>query len=79
MQVQRAHNHARPKTLTKKGGVQAETKAQPQTPPTPAGKRGATPQTVPKNTHPRPQPGLAALPKPTPQHNLDPITNATQQ
>ena len=79
MQAERAQNDARPKTLTKKGGVQAKTQAQPQTSQTPAGKRGATPQTVPKHTHPRPQPGLAGLPKPTPKHNPDPITSATQQ
>ena len=79
LQAERAHNHARPKTLTKKGGVQAETQVQPQTPQTPVGKRGTTPQAVPKHTHPRPQPGLAGLPKPTPKHNPDPITNATQQ
>ena len=72
VQAERARNHARPITLTTKAGVQAETQAQPQTPQTPAGKRGATPQTVPKYTHPRPQPGLAGLPKPTPNHNPDP-------
>ena len=79
VQAERAHNHARSKTLTKKGRVQAETQAQPQTLQTPAGIGGATPQTVPKHTHPRPLPGLAGLPKPTPKHNPDPITNATQQ
>ena len=55
--------------LTKKGGVQAETKAQPQTRQTAAGRGGAKPHTVPKHTHPRPQPGL---PKPKPKHNPDP-------
>ena len=57
---------------------QAETEAQPRTPQT-AGTRGTTPQTVPKHTHPRPQPGLAGLTKPTPNHKPDPNTNAAQQ
>ena len=54
--------------------MQAETQAKPQTPRTPAGKRGAKPQTVPKHTHRRPQPGLAGLPKPKPNHNPDAST-----
>ena len=78
-QEERAHSHARPKTLPRTGGVQAETQTQPQTPRTQAGKRGGKPQPVPKYTHPRPQPGLAGLPKPKPKHNRDPSTNATQQ
>ena len=73
----RAHD-ARPIALTTKGRVQAETQSHPQTPQTPAGKRGATPQTVPENTHPRPEPGLAGLPKPTPNNNPDPNTNTIQ-
>ena len=56
----------------------AETKAQPRTPQT-ANTRGTTPQTVPKHTHPRPQPGLAGLTKPTPNRQPDPKTNAAQQ
>ena len=74
VQAERAHNHAHPITLTTKGGVQAATQAQPQTPQTPASKRGATPQTVPKHTHPRPQPGLGGVtethtqPQPGPKH-----------
>ena len=78
-QEERAHSHARPKTLPRTGGVQAETQAQPHTPRTPAGKRAAKPQPVPKDTHPRPQPGLAGLPNPKPKQNPDPSTNATQQ
>ena len=69
----------RPKTVPRTGGVQADTHSLPQTPRTPAGKRGAKPQTVPKHTHPRPQPGLAGLLKPKPKRNPDPSTNATQQ
>ena len=57
---------------------QAETEAQPRTPQT-ADTRGTTPQTVPKHTHPRPQPGLAGLTKPAPNRQPDPNTNATQQ
>ena len=57
---------------------QAETEAQPRTPQT-AETRGTTPQTVPKHTHPRPQPGLAGLTKPTPNRQPDPNTNAAQQ
>ena len=57
---------------------QAETEAQPRTPQT-ADTRGTTPQTVPKHTHPRPQPGLAGLTKPTPNRKPDPNTNAAQQ
>ena len=57
---------------------QAETEAQPRTPQT-ADTRGTTPQTVPKHTHPRPQPGLAGLTKPAPNRRPDPNTNATQQ
>ena len=57
---------------------QAETQAQPRTTRT-AGKRGTTPQAVPKHTRPRPQPGLAGLTKPTPNRNPDPNTNAAQQ
>ena len=57
---------------------QAETEAQPRTPQT-ANTRGTTPQTVPKHTHPRPQPGLAGLTKPTPNRKPDPNTNAAQQ
>ena len=79
MQAKLAHNHARPETLIKKGGVQGETKAQPQTLQTPAGKNGATPQTVPKHTQQRAQPGPVELPKPTLKHKPDPITDATQQ
>ena len=79
MQAERAHSHARPKILIKKAGVQAETQAQPQTPQTPAGKRGAKPQTILKHTHPRPQPGLVGLPKPKPKNDPAPSTNATQQ
>ena len=58
--------------------TQAETEHQPRTPQT-ADTRGTTPQTVPKHTHPRPQPGLAGLTKPTPNHKPDPNTNAAQQ
>ena len=79
VQAERARNHARPISATTKGGVQAETQAQPRTAQTPAGKRGTTPQTVPKHTRPRPQPGLAGLPKPTPNRNPDPNTSTTQQ
>ena len=57
---------------------QAETEAQPRTPQT-ADTRGTTPQTVPKHTHPRPQPGLAGLTKPAANRQPDPNTNATQQ
>ena len=57
---------------------QAETEAQPRTPQT-ADTRGTTPQTVPKHTHPRPQPGLAGLTKPTPNRQPDPNTNAAKQ
>ena len=57
---------------------QAETEAQPRTPQT-ADTRGTTPRTVPKHTHPRPQPGLAGLTKPTPNRQPDPNTNAAQQ
>ena len=57
---------------------QAETEAQPRTPQT-ADTRGTTPQTVPKHTHPRPQPGLAGLTKPTLNRKPDPNTNAAQQ
>ena len=57
---------------------QAEAKAQPRTRQT-ADTRGTTPQTVPKHTHPRPQPGLAGLTKPAPNRQPDPNTNATQQ
>ena len=57
---------------------QAETEPQPRTPQT-ADARGTTPQTVPKHTHPRPQPGLAGLTKPTPNRKPDPNTNAEQQ
>ena len=57
---------------------QAETEAQPRTPQT-ADTRGTTPQTVPKHTHPRPQPGLARLTKPTPNRQPDPNTNTAQQ
>ena len=57
---------------------QDETEAQPRTPQT-ADTRGTTPQTVPKHTHPRPQPGLTRLTKPTPNRQPDPNTNAAQQ
>ena len=57
---------------------QAETEPQPGTPQT-ADTRGTTPQTVPKHTHPRPQPGLAGLTKPTPNREPEPNTNAAQQ
>ena len=57
---------------------QAETEPQPRTPQT-ADTRGTTPQTMPKHTHPRPQPGLAGLTKPTPNRKPDPNTNAAQQ
>ena len=57
---------------------QAETEAQQRTPQT-ADTRGTTPQTVPKHTHRRPQPGLAGLTKPTPNRQPDRNTNATQQ
>ena len=57
---------------------QAETETQPRTPQT-ADTRGTTPQTVPKHTHPRPQPGLAGLTKRTPNRKPDPNTNAAQQ
>ena len=56
---------------------QADTKAQPGTPQT-ASKRGTTPQTEPKHTHPRPQPRLAGVnkthdqPQPTPNHKRKP-------
>ena len=57
---------------------QADTEPQPRTPQT-ADTRGTTPQTVPKHTHPRPQPGLAGLTKPTPNRQPDRNTNAAQQ
>ena len=57
---------------------QAETEPQPRTPQT-ADTRGTTPQTVPKHTHPRPEPGLAGVTKPTPNRQPDPNTNAAQQ
>ena len=57
---------------------QAETEPQPRTPQT-ADIRGTTRQTVPKHTHPRPQPGLAGLTKPTPNREPDPNANAAQQ
>ena len=57
---------------------QAETEAQPRTPQI-ADTRGTTPQIVPKNTHPRPQPGLTGLTKPAPNRQPDPNTNTTQQ
>ena len=57
---------------------QAKTEPQPRTPQT-ADTRGTTPQTVPKHTHPRPQPGLTGLTKPTPNRKPDPNTNAAQQ
>ena len=57
---------------------QAETEPQPRTPQT-TDTRGTTPQTVPKRTHPRPQPGLAGLTKPTTNRKPDPNTNAAQQ
>ena len=57
---------------------QAEDEAQPRTPQT-ADTRGTTAQTVPNQTHPRPQPGLAGLTKPTPNRKPDPNTNAAQQ
>ena len=57
---------------------QAETEPQTRTPQT-ADTRGTTPQTVPKHTHPRPQPGLAGLTKPTPNRKPDQNTNAAQQ
>ena len=57
---------------------QAETEPNPRTPQT-ADTRGTTPQTVPKHTNPRPQPGLAGLTKPTPNRKPDPNTNAAQQ
>ena len=56
---------------------QADTKAQPRTPQT-AGKRGTTPQTEPKHTHPRPQPQRAGVnkthdqPQPGPNHKRKP-------
>ena len=55
----------------------ADTKAQPRTPQT-AGKRGTTPQTEPKHTHPRPQPRRAGVnkthdqPQPGPNHQRKP-------
>ena len=57
---------------------QAETEAQPRTPQI-ADTRGTTPQIEPKNTHPRPQPGLTGLTKPAPNRQPDPNTNTTQQ
>ena len=57
---------------------QAETEPPPRTPQT-ADTRGTTPQTVPKHTHPRPQPGLVGLTKPTPNRKPEPNTNAAQQ
>ena len=57
---------------------QAETEPQPRTPQT-ADTRGTTPQTVPKHTHPRPQPGLAGLTKATPNRQPDPNPTAAQQ
>ena len=57
---------------------QAETEPQPRTPQT-TDTRGTPPQTVPKHTHPRPQPGLAGLAKRTPNRKPDPNTNAAQQ
>ena len=57
---------------------QAETELEPRTPQT-ADTRGTTQQTMPKHTHPRPQPGLAGLTKPTPNRKPDPNTNAAQQ
>ena len=57
---------------------QAKTEPQPRTPQT-ADTRGTAPKTVPKHTHPRPQPGLAGLTKPTPNRKPDPNTNVAQQ
>ena len=57
---------------------QAETEPQSRTPQT-TDTRGTTPQTVPKHTHPRPQPGLAGLTKPTSNREPDPNANAAQQ
>ena len=57
---------------------QAETEAQPRTPQI-ADTRGTTPQIEPKNTHPRPQPGLTGLTEPAPNRQPDPNTNTTQQ
>ena len=57
---------------------QAETEAQPRTPQI-ADSRGTTPQIEPKNTHPKPQPGLTGLTKPAPNRQPDPNTNTTQQ
>ena len=73
---QRGASRARTKPHT--SHKQAETGPQPRTPQT-ADTRGTTPQTVPKHTHPRPQPGLPGLTKPTPNHEQDPNTNAAQQ
>ena len=79
-QAQRARPHRTPgwaRTKPHTSQMQAETEPQPRTPQT-ADTRGTTPQTVPKHTHPRPQPGLAGLTKPTPNRNPDPNTNAAQ-
>ena len=57
---------------------QAETEAQPRTPQI-ADTRGTTPQIEPKNTHPKPQPGLTGLTKPAPNRQPDPNANTTQQ
>ena len=65
-------------TQTHTSHKQADTEPQPRTPQT-ADTRGTTPQTVPKHTHLRPQPGLAGLTKPTPNRQPDPNTNAAQQ
>ena len=64
-QEERAHSHARPKALTKTGRMKAETQTQPQTLQTPAGKRGAKPQTVPKHIG-DPSQGLRGYRNPNP-------------
>ena len=74
VQAGRTHNHTRPKTPARNGGVQDKTQAQPHTPQTPARNGGTKPESVPKHTHPRPQPGLAGLPR-----NPDTNTSATQR
>ena len=75
-QKQRGASRARRKPHT--SHKQAETEVQPRTPQT-ADTRGTTPQTVPKHTQPRPQPGLAGLTKSTPNRKPDPNTNAAHQ
>ena len=77
-QNQKRQGASGPRTKPHTSHKQAENEAQPRTPQT-ANTRGTTPQTVPKHTHPRPQPRLVGLTKPTPNRKPDPNTNAAQQ